>query len=151
MGAHSDSEENNVRDTDVEVLARGLPEQLLKVHLSFEGCRHISNAGVESLAKYLPTGLEELSLDFSACALINDYGVEVLAQHLPPHLKILTLCFANCSKITRVGVQALARWSPERIPQFSALMFHPGVNRNFQSLRELRRFAGGWTPVFAVR
>jgi len=129
---------DEVTDGEVAALARGIPPNLKRLELSFEGCRNVGNAGVEALARCLPMGLTSLSLDFLSCPKVTDNGVEALAHALPASLLELHLVFAKCGGISEHGAACLACHLPAGLHQFSVALTGTKVNRNFTSAQQFR-------------
>jgi len=129
---------DEVTDGEVAALARGMPPNLKRLELSFEGCRNVGDAGVEALARCLPVSLTFLSLDFLSCPKVTDAGVEALARALPASLRELHLVLAKCGEISERGAALLARHLPAGLHHFSVALTATEVNRNFSSAEEFR-------------
>lgn len=129
-----------VGDSDVQFLAQGMPPQLHKVILSFQGCQNVTNLGVGCLGQHLSQlqDLKELKLDFRGCCQITDTGLERLAIGLPQNIKHLDLHFDFCANISSKGLQCLA----QQIAPMAGLQFHgtfksTRINRDFQTKAEI--------------
>jgi len=134
--------EDEMSDSAVATLARGISPKLTKLELSFVRCCLVSSKGVEALSRRLPRTLQELMLDFSFCGDIGDpavqalrsnmpeflhtlrlrfkavrgtignTGIKVLGGALPENLRVLELDFGRCDKIADKGVEALSEKLP---------------------------------------
>jgi len=132
-----------VGDAEVEELAKGLPPHLTTLKLSFEGCSNVTSAGVHALSKHFPPRLQVLHLDFLECTRITDTGVRCLARNLPASLKEIRLVLANCPGVSHAGIKDLANHLPGHLHHFSGFFCGTMIDRNFNSLSELRGAFGG--------
>merc|ERR1712196_300059 len=102
-----------LKDQDMAQLARGLPQGLAVLKLSFEGCSGITSDGVGLLAQALPPTLQSIELDFVGCRRVTDLGVEMLAERLNiSTLRNIRLDFAACEMVGMNGLRALAKNLP---------------------------------------
>eukprot|EP00930_Biecheleria_cincta_P081214 TRINITY_DN6998_c0_g3_i1.p1 TRINITY_DN6998_c0_g3~~TRINITY_DN6998_c0_g3_i1.p1 ORF type:complete len:1165 (+),score=209.90 TRINITY_DN6998_c0_g3_i1:78-3572(+) len=127
-------------DEAIKILAGGLPPNLEKLTLSFEGCSRITDWGVQSLARNLSDQLEELYLDFLGCTQVTDTGLQSLASGLPRSLRVLELHFAGCQAIGAFGIRMLRDSIPPGLTRFKASFRGTGADVNFEDLGQLRRF-----------
>jgi len=132
----------DVTDSTMQDIVRGLPHQLVTLDLSFEGCLNVTDKGLTRLARGLG-GLEgtllTLHLDFLGCQHVTDVGLENLAKALPSSVQRLRLDFAKCSAVGMVGLGALARNLPQDLKVFSATFKGTQIDRNVDSADELRK------------
>eukprot|EP00930_Biecheleria_cincta_P037732 TRINITY_DN25928_c0_g1_i1.p1 TRINITY_DN25928_c0_g1~~TRINITY_DN25928_c0_g1_i1.p1 ORF type:complete len:736 (-),score=161.39 TRINITY_DN25928_c0_g1_i1:83-2290(-) len=89
-------------DANLEVLATGIPRQLVKLELRFWMCAQLESKGLEALAKSLPAGLKTLVLDFRYCG-VGQAGFDAVASSLPAGLTYLSLSFGYVSGIKSLG------------------------------------------------
>lgn len=89
-------------DANLEVLATGIPRQLVKLELRFWMCAQLEAKGLEALAKALPTGLKTLLLDFRYCG-VGQAGFDAVASSLPAGLQYLSLSFGYVPGIKSLG------------------------------------------------
>jgi len=131
---------NNVKDRDVEDVARGLPKFVECVSLDFGSCERITDKAIDLLSRAIGQldRLSELELKFIGCHRLTNASLEWLAERLPHNLKVLELHFAMCPKIDNVGVHALARRLPRGLVKFTATFRGSKLDRNFTSVTELQ-------------
>lgn len=89
-------------DANLEVLATGIPRQLVKLELRFWMCAQLEAKGLEALAKSLPAGLKTLVLDFRFCG-VGQAGFDAVASSLPAGLTYLSLSFGYVPDIKSLG------------------------------------------------
>lgn len=144
---HMSLEHNDaVTDAEVANIAAALTPNLVDLKLSFEGCQHVSSAGLAAVSLRLPPQLQILKLDFLGCNRVDDVGLRTLADNLPDQLQQMGLHFDRCRNISEAGVRYLARKMPRSVKVFRGTFKGTGVDRRFDSLREIQ--ALGQRPAF---